>query len=227
MAKRSRKPDKGPGQGWIVTFSDCMTLLLCFFVLLLTFSTFEEQEKLKIIGLFETIRMHSVFRNRHSDAAAMPPTEEIMETPEGTPKKPDSNLPPVDQPYRPVPSEEQDHLKSYRTIFVPVSRLFKKGSTEILPQAKEQYLDVMYDYLHYVDCDVIFNECRMDAPTRMQPPSLKRCRALIDYFSQERELKRERFSLGGTDMGDRSRLGSLEPLIAITFLQSGLFGGPP
>jgi hypothetical protein len=67
----------------------------------------------------------------------------------------------------------------------------------------------------------------MDAPTRMQPPSLERCRALIDYFSQERELKRERFSLGGTDMGDRSRLGSLEPLIAITFLQSGLFGGPP
>ena len=43
--KKKRSEDDGPpaiGE-WIVTFSDCMTLLLCFFVLLLTFSSFDEE----------------------------------------------------------------------------------------------------------------------------------------------------------------------------------------
>ena len=45
MAKNNKKkvePEEPPGApDWMVTFSDCMTLLLTFFVLLLSFSSFE------------------------------------------------------------------------------------------------------------------------------------------------------------------------------------------
>ena len=45
MAKREKKSEEGGGApGWIVTFSDLMSLLLTFFVLLLSFSTISEKD---------------------------------------------------------------------------------------------------------------------------------------------------------------------------------------
>ncbi len=42
MAKKEKKPDEG-APGWMVTFADLMTLLLTFFVLLLSMSTLDNQ----------------------------------------------------------------------------------------------------------------------------------------------------------------------------------------
>ena len=50
--KKQLEPDEPPGAPeWLVTFSDCMTLLLTFFVLLLSFSSFDPEvfEKLETI----------------------------------------------------------------------------------------------------------------------------------------------------------------------------------
>ena len=66
--------DDGPpgAPKWMVTFSDCMTLLLCFFVLLLTFSSFDDKAFRKLttslstalpsISTAETKSRDSVFR---------------------------------------------------------------------------------------------------------------------------------------------------------------------
>ena len=45
MAKERVKIEEAPGGApkWMVTFSDCMTLLLTFFVLLLSFSSFDDK----------------------------------------------------------------------------------------------------------------------------------------------------------------------------------------
>src|SRR3972149_5758378 len=46
MAREKKQPesDEAPGApDWMVTYSDCMTLLLTFFVLLMTFSSFDER----------------------------------------------------------------------------------------------------------------------------------------------------------------------------------------
>ncbi len=42
MARRERKKSGGPGQGWLVTFGDMITLLLTFFVLLLTMASMDQ-----------------------------------------------------------------------------------------------------------------------------------------------------------------------------------------
>jgi chemotaxis protein MotB len=45
MARRPKKSEEGGGTpGWVVTFSDLMSLLLTFFVLLLSFSTISEKD---------------------------------------------------------------------------------------------------------------------------------------------------------------------------------------
>ncbi|MHC4539127.1 MAG: flagellar motor protein MotB, partial [Planctomycetota bacterium] len=43
-ATKQEESDEAPGAPeWMVTFSDCMTLLLTFFVLLLSFSSFDDR----------------------------------------------------------------------------------------------------------------------------------------------------------------------------------------
>ncbi len=55
MAKKEKKGDDAPApQGapdWVVTFTDMISLLVTFFVLLMTFSSVEEYNKLRIEGL--------------------------------------------------------------------------------------------------------------------------------------------------------------------------------
>ena len=46
MARREKKEPDGPSAAWMVTFSDLMTLLLTFFVLLLSMAVIDERRKL-------------------------------------------------------------------------------------------------------------------------------------------------------------------------------------
>ena len=53
MARRQEKPEPQHADGapeWMVTFSDCMTLLLTFFVLLLSFSSFDDKVFWKLLN---------------------------------------------------------------------------------------------------------------------------------------------------------------------------------
>lgn len=51
MAKKKKAPDAAPGAPlWMTTYGDMMTLLLCFFVLLLSFSSITQEEFNKAIG---------------------------------------------------------------------------------------------------------------------------------------------------------------------------------
>jgi len=50
MARRDRKKAEEPGiPGWIVTYGDMMSLLLCFFVLLISFSVIDEKKFSKAV----------------------------------------------------------------------------------------------------------------------------------------------------------------------------------
>lgn len=50
MARKEKKEDGGGEAAWLVTFSDLMTLLLTFFVLLLSMAVIDERSKLIVLG---------------------------------------------------------------------------------------------------------------------------------------------------------------------------------
>lgn len=50
MAERKKKEDEGPDEGWLATFGDLMSLLMTFFVLLLTFSSIQLDKFKKAMG---------------------------------------------------------------------------------------------------------------------------------------------------------------------------------
>ena len=49
MAKKKRGDTHGGGHGWFVTFADLMGLMMSFFVMLVAFSTMDNN-KLKIVA---------------------------------------------------------------------------------------------------------------------------------------------------------------------------------
>ena len=56
MRRERKQPEPEQEAGapeWMVTFSDCMTLLLTFFVLLLSFSSFDENLFRKLKSIFK------------------------------------------------------------------------------------------------------------------------------------------------------------------------------
>lgn len=50
MARRKKKKDQGGGSAWLITFSDMMTLMLTFFVLLVSMATLDERRRLVVLG---------------------------------------------------------------------------------------------------------------------------------------------------------------------------------
>ncbi|WP_207260846.1 flagellar motor protein MotB [Desulfovibrio sp. Huiquan2017] len=50
MAKKKKKPDCEDMPLWMVTFADCMTLMLTFFILLVSMATIDQRRKLVALG---------------------------------------------------------------------------------------------------------------------------------------------------------------------------------
>ncbi|MBW8001512.1 MAG: hypothetical protein FVQ80_05770 [Planctomycetes bacterium] len=72
MGRPRRQPEPEVEQGapeWMVTFSDCMTLLLTFFVLLLSFSSFDEQVFKKLEVIFSA-EMSTITKKKIKDKAS-------------------------------------------------------------------------------------------------------------------------------------------------------------
>ena len=51
--KEKKKPEELTCPEWMMTMGDCMSLLLCFFVLLLTFSTQEDAKLMNVLGVLQ------------------------------------------------------------------------------------------------------------------------------------------------------------------------------
>src|SRR5690606_20122283 len=50
---RRRRAEEDTGDNWLTTYSDMVTLLLCFFVLLYTFSTLDVQRFKSVLASFQ------------------------------------------------------------------------------------------------------------------------------------------------------------------------------
>jgi chemotaxis protein MotB len=56
MAKKKKKDEGGGAPDWMVTYGDMMTLLLCFFVLIVSFSTIDPKKKHKYEAAVQSIK---------------------------------------------------------------------------------------------------------------------------------------------------------------------------
>ncbi len=227
MAVARKKPEESSGPiigEWMVTFSDCMTLLLCFFVLLLSFSSFEEVALDKFSGIFPCMIYKSVFDNPRliPDSEVPPPekpidrTEEGSEFPTGKPPQPIKN---------PKPPSDIDKTAAHtdaKTVRIPSAKLFY-GRGSRLKTGGKRLLDVITPFLNLIPCQVIISETSAQGTAGYTATlSGERAYSVLRYFTESKRLDPERFSISMTGSAIQPGL-DIEPALEIVMLSRSLY----
>jgi hypothetical protein len=227
MARPSRrKQDEGPaGPGeWIVTFSDCMTLLLCFFVMLLTFSSFDEVELQKLAGIFQCQSQDSIFPNpREIKDSAVPPVERVVDTTEEGSETPsaseDRQAGPVG---RPIVVLEDEAYRDRKVFFIPSEGLFWGNGTALTRQGRGR-LEMIGRFMRMVPCRVVIGENGAAQDARDgEALRLGRAWAVMRFLTDESKLPADRFNITASATAAPTRLKG-QRVVAVTLIPRDVY----
>ena len=211
MARRKKQQISGPGSAWLLTFADLMTLLLTFFVLLLSMASLTVTSLLQVNTFFAPRNFIS-----QSGPGNIPQRIEIiveqLREPDALdfdPQRIKDLLYPLDE----LPAEVdrgklEKNLEVLKTdegvaIVLTDKLLFDYGQYELTEENKK-FLKPLYDVLLYSNSDINISGYTDDRQVRaMSNYELSGMRALavLEYFLQEanasKALKPSRFSVSG------------------------------
>ncbi|MFC1781098.1 flagellar motor protein MotB [Planctomycetota bacterium] len=195
MARETKQPEQEQEQGapeWMVTFSDCMTLLLTFFVLLLTFSSFDNKvfSKLKVIYSDAFTTIIPSIRNDTDSLIYTTPIENLAELDKGSEK------PTLDEGTDDGLIDEMEPVNfNEGIVFILASNnVFWGKGTTITTKGRELF-DDMALLLNELPHRIVISE---NGKTNTQDDinlGLQRAWSIMEYFTTTKSLDRERFSI--------------------------------
>lgn len=193
MARKQPPQEDGPAGApdWMVTFSDCMTLLLTFFVLLLSFSSFDENS-LKRLKSSLAAELPS-FNSRQSTKSAfveqpIPPEDHIdkgSEKPTLT-KKINEGL------KKETPSI---NFREQKVFSIPSDEIFWGNGSAISKQGKEILSDFA-SFVKHIPSRIVISENGKDK----EYLGTQRAWAAIEYLTKKQGLGSDRFSISTRSM---------------------------
>ncbi len=204
MSPRERKPfvEEEPegAPDWMLTFSDCMTLLLTFFVLLLTFSSFDEQWLWRLSGAFKTEIKSTIFRERQRiDHSLAPEVESVVDrTEEGAEKRTKVEVGIIKNPKAYEYITAVDAYHNERTFYLDADKLFL-GKGSVLSGEGREYLEKIASFMKLVPCKIIIGQMG-SGPVGPQSnkesyQNMQRSWGLVQFFTQQQKIEKERFYL--------------------------------
>ncbi len=198
MRRKRKQPEPdGPAGApeWMVTFSDCMTLLLTFFVLLLSFSSFNDKD------IFRTLRVAMAEQFSVS-------SKESME------REAVSNVEPIQ--YDDILNEgsekptlargTEDHLKEetepvdfrdQKVFLISSDKVFWGKGSAISSQGRNT-LSTMASFLKEMPNRVVISEGLQKGSMGSDDSGLERAWAVMDYLITNRKLDKQKFSISAT-----------------------------
>lgn len=171
---------------WMVTFSDCMTLLLTFFVLLLSFSSFDK----KIYNEMKTTMLKDlghVFKIKETLDSSVQPQRFIEKD------DPDrgSEKATINKKQKASPDQTPDENFRKRNVFItPSVKMFWGNGTTISKDGME-ILDNLAAYLGKVQGKIVLSESDSSPNNDI---GLERALGVLNYIA-ERGVKKERLSI--------------------------------
>lgn len=196
-----KEPPQDEDQGapeWMVTFSDCMTLLLTFFVLLLTFSSFDERvfKKLRVIYCDAFPTIHSGIRSSKESLYETEPLRYIDDLDKGSEK--DAHE--LGSEGALFETHTNDY-KKHKVILLRSDDVFWGKGTAMSQQGR-QTLSTLAQFLKNVPENVTVSET---SPQQDYPElSMARAWSVIEYLTKQHGLKIDRFSISaGTTIGQK------------------------
>jgi len=193
--RKQRQDEAGPSAPiWMVTFSDCMNLLLTFFVLLVTFSYFDTQVLVNWGAAFRRILPGISFTPGlgEMDKSAFLPTTQLVSVEahaEGSEKPtllrgPEDNLHQETQPA---------DFRSRKVFLIPSEKVFWGRGSVISFQGRE-VLAAMALFLKQVPNRVVISE-NGPADQSSDQFGLHRAWAVREYLVEKQQLNKSQFSI--------------------------------
>ena len=192
MGRPEKKPEPVREAGapeWMVTFSDCMTLLLTFFVLLLSFTSFDDVGKFQNLGsVFAEQFSIDIEKTREKESLLVrinPPKElqKGSEQPLLNERKKENAI---------VEDRSIEHRR--RKIFLmPSETVFLGRGAVFSSEGKKTLLD-MASFLHEMQNRIVVSE-NGEGENQSDELGLQRAWAVIDYLSKEGKIDKKRISL--------------------------------
>ena len=206
--KQAQADDGDPGAPeWMVTFSDCMTLLLTFFVLLLSFSSFDDRvfRDLKVLYSSALTSITPVIRSDRDAFLYEPP---IMHT-----SKPDkgSEKPTLEPGTEDGVMKELTPIDFHGGIVFTISseKMFLGKGMLISPEGRH-IMDTLALFLKGVSSRIVISETGPRNDEGSDYFGLPRTWSIMDYLTTRQNIDRKRFSISATGTltqknADRSR----------------------
>jgi chemotaxis protein MotB len=232
--KRTKKPtefDDTPGAPkWMVTFSDCMTLLLTFFVLLLSFSSYDKGvfAELKVIYSQALTHIATTPRVRPRDAlSSIPRIQHVVRIDRG------SETPTSAQELKDTLMKETGFadLQGGMVFLMPSKKVFW-GKGRALSCEGRYILNLLASFLKRVPGRVVVGETGPANAQDSQNFGLPRAWVVMEYLTTKQSLERDRFSLSATGIVARNGSESkavkperiaVERMVEITLLERNTY----
>ena len=212
MTRESKQveEDEAPGAPeWMVTFSDCMTLLLTFFVLLLSFSSFDDKvfRKLRVIFM-DALPVPSTSQSKEANRDAVLLTEQIDMTPElreGSEKP--TLLRGLDDNVR---EETPADFRSRKVFSISSEKVFWGKGTLISAEGR-RIISAMASFLGEVPSRVVICENGPVDKGGTEQLGLSRAWAVLEYLTSSQNLDKNWFSISSGSTLAQEGLRSDEP----------------
>lgn len=193
---RSRQEDQGCSQKWLLSYGDCMTNLMTFFVLLVSFSSFDDKQFRKVSNSFtNAFPSLWVSKARSPKEAIVPPRPTADELPRGSErfvKDGDTagNL------------KEQMAFADFenKKVFLIQSEQMFWGHGTMLTKAGSELLKDIGLLLAAVSNKVVVSEYPVDPGRPSMANGLSRAWAVANYMAGQRDIAMERFAVSDRGM---------------------------
>lgn len=210
MVKRKNKTESDEAGGapeWMVTFSDCMTLLLTFFVLLLTFSSFDENVFRRLRSIFsKSLSTVSKTVEKNRDSFTVPTQiQTLKEVDEGSEKPTlkrgkESNL-----------KEETEPSDFYnRKVFYISSDKIFLGNGTIISYLGRKTLSAMAAFLREAPSRVVISENGFKDKKNNEHLGLPRAWAVMKHLTGKNGLDKKQFSISAMSTLTQENLKNVE-----------------
>jgi chemotaxis protein MotB len=204
---------------WMVTFSDCMTLLLTFFVLLLSFSSFDDAAMMKVqdsLGVGAPAYATQM-GNANSSLSKKRTVKKVDINPKGSV----TPTPPTDKALGSIAKNRRlTQYERLKVFSIASNKVFVGNATAINP-ANKQILKYFVAFLKAVPSRIVISEIDPANPDKSDRVSIRRAWALMNFFIQSK-VEADRFSITGSSMlGRNDNIKGRK--IVITLLEEGMY----
>ncbi len=190
---------------WMVTFSDCMTLLLTFFVLLLSFSSFEVNDfhKLRIIFAKALPSVNpKVKRDRDAVVSNIQIQQPLVELDKGSEKP---TLASGSEAYE-KPETKTENFRERKVFLISSKKMFW-GKGVIISNQGRRTLSDLAEYLKKMPERIVVTEGPEEQSETGEQFGLPRAWAVIEFFTTQGRMDKNRFSISA-----QSTLAEANPL---------------